>query len=121
MAPISAPFTASNTIGALWIGWAVSLMFFGIITVNTWSWYQRFPKRHFLLKTMVCGRTFSLLPPANTEPQVASVWWVAHCLDVFSFLDGRRFMEAAHQWATGNLTWYYGVTYVIGSSRRASC
>ena len=46
-------FSLANTFGALEIGVAVAIFLFGVVTVQTFMYYQRFPDDRLHFKTLV--------------------------------------------------------------------
>jgi len=56
MAQISTSFgapTFGNTIGALVFGWGISSLVFGMLCVQVWRYYQRYPNDHWSYKVLV--------------------------------------------------------------------
>jgi len=43
MDPVSVPPTVGNTTGALILGWGFSCLFFGMLCIQVWAYYQRYP------------------------------------------------------------------------------
>jgi hypothetical protein len=45
--------TISNTIGAVVIGWGISSLFFGMLCIQVWTYFQRYPNDHWSYKVLV--------------------------------------------------------------------
>ncbi|KAI0264002.1 hypothetical protein BC834DRAFT_286945 [Gloeopeniophorella convolvens] len=45
--------TVGNTIGAVTIGWGMSSLVFGMLCVQVWTYYQRYPNDHISYKLLV--------------------------------------------------------------------
>jgi len=45
--------TISNTIGAVVIGWGISSLFFGMLCIQVWTYYQRYPNDNYSYKVLV--------------------------------------------------------------------
>jgi len=53
MNPGAVPPTISNTIGAMVLGWGVSCLFFGMLCIQVWTYYQRYPNDSRSYKALV--------------------------------------------------------------------
>lgn len=47
--------TIDNTIGAAYIGWGLSSLVFGVLCIQVWSYYQRYPRDNTAYKSLVGG------------------------------------------------------------------
>lgn len=54
---MSEHFAADSTVGAIEIGALISIFLFGLVTVQTYTYVQRYPKDSLMLKLLVSANT----------------------------------------------------------------
>lgn len=64
--PLTPPFNANTTLGAVQIGVLVSTCLFGVVTVQAYIYSSRFPKDPRRIKFLVCASLFATIDVNKT-------------------------------------------------------
>jgi len=94
--------TISNTIGSLFIGWGASAIFFGILCMQSWSYFTRFPNDAVFNKLLV---SFILVLESIHQVFIGYTSW-HYCVQYFGL-----FAKAAFE----PTIWSMGAIIILGA------
>ncbi|THH11133.1 hypothetical protein EW146_g8148 [Bondarzewia mesenterica] len=89
--------TIDSTIGAAFIGWGVSSLVFGVLCIQVWSYFQRYPRDNIAYKLLVSFVPF-LRSPARLH--------TSDCIKVGALW----LLELLHQAMVGHCVYHYAVS-----------
>lgn len=95
--PVVIEVDLNNTIGAIEIGSLFGVFLFGIVTLQTFNYYDNYKEDGWGNKILVCQLKRSFCVPSLTIFEVACIWYLGHPFTLFiSNLFGPRFLEIGH-------------------------
>ena len=95
--PVIIEVDLNNTIGAIEIGSLFGVFLFGIVTLQTFNYYDNYKEDGWGNKTLVCQLKHLFCSALLTIFEVASIWYHPHPLPCSSLIFfGSRFLEIGH-------------------------